>query len=77
MADTLKSYEALITWPTPSITLSYSVRIIDVIDSLKQSNCFPNGLMFVKATNVATKTHIPYVRKFPWYVIFADFTVTY
>ena len=37
---------------------TYSVRIINIIDSLEQSNCFPNGLIFVKATNAATKTYV-------------------
>ena len=47
MAQTLKSYKALMTWPTTS--LPYSVGIIFIIESLEQFYCSPIGLIFVKA----------------------------
>ena len=47
------------TWPTTSLPYTYSIRATGIIDSLEQSNSFPNGLIFVKATNAATiKKHV-------------------
>ena len=60
MAHTLESYEGL-TWPMynlPSLHYTYSRRVIGIINSLKQSNCSPNGLIFVKAMNTATNRHV-------------------
>ena len=55
----LESYEVRI-WPTTFLPLIN--WIIANIDSLEESNSSPNGLIFVKATNAATKTHIAHYR---------------
>ena len=47
------------TWPTTSLPHTYSIRATGIIYSPEQSDSFPNGLIFVKATNAATiKKHV-------------------
>ena len=44
----------------PYIYYTYSVKVIGIINPLRQSNSSQNSLIFVKATNAATKTLVTY-----------------
>ena len=44
----------------PYTYYTYIVKVIGIVNTLRQSNSSQNSLMFVKATNAATKTLITY-----------------
>ena len=51
------------TYNLPSLYYTYNIRDTGIIDSLEQSHSSSNDLIFIKATNAATKPHKVHYKK--------------